>query len=121
MEPLLWFRFVDRNRHRWRIYLAVERQVPDLSDCSGICYADAKLIFVNAAEPCRIELEVVFHEIMHAGFEASGRKTSARFEELVIDAVDTDVARLAKQLGAKLPRRPRGWKALREYQRARVE
>lgn len=119
MEPMLWFRYTDRNRHVWRFYLAVEKQIPDLNSALGLCYHKRRDIYIDAMASPLTQAVTVFHEQTHLAVASSNRRIARDQEELVVSAIDAEMMRFAKSLGAKLPRRPRGWMRLREYQRSR--
>lgn len=65
-----WCRFRVHGAE-WHVYLANEREAPQLIGCMGVTLVEQGLIFVSSDMAADRRLAVLFHEIIHAAWANS--------------------------------------------------
>lgn len=111
-DPLFWHAFSDDRGEVWEVYLATVKGCPALEDLCGICFRDSRMIFINVVESKRVQILTYYHERLHSGCKDL-YFVPYNMEERVISKLERPVAKMAEDLGAKLPPYPQGYTALK--------
>lgn len=117
-DPLFWFGYRTDDGDPWMVYLATEKGVPQLVGNAGICFKRIRDIYVSLHEEETEFIETALHELDHSTLvdcvtKRGKRRIHHRTEEYVICHREPRFRALAQSLGWKLPRKPRGYGALR--------
>jgi hypothetical protein len=120
-HTLFWFSFSDRDKRRWKVFLATPHLLnkvwprPNkrtLNGIAGITLTNDRHILIDAAPPRHEQDETLLHEVMHATFTghndnaAKAARVSHEAEERAIAAFSPRLFPILKRKGLRWPARP---------------
>lgn len=123
VDPLLWFTFRSDDGPPWEVYLATEKGCPAIVSRHGVTDRENRHIILSLHHP--EELEQTFcHEVFgHVVMTGINREPAVRVgqirvhvhhrtEERIVRLTEPRVHTITRELGWRLPRKPRGYMAL---------
>lgn len=123
-QPVLWFEFLDRLRHRWRVELSCPTLSPELGTvggkggCYGYCVPDKRLIVIDIRETWLRQQRTLFHELGHAALVERPDIPDKAEENAVTMLADPLCALLTRPpFGLQTPARPALWGKFRRWAR----
>lgn len=110
---MLWFGFRDAGNYKWKVYL-VDRCTDEQGDFTtdlGTTEFERRRIEVTIRQTAREIRLAALHEIMHAcGGKRRRAGNAMEIEEGYISRAEYSLASVFRQLGAKLPDFPKGFR-----------
>src|SRR5688572_26755440 len=102
----------DDGHGRIRVFLATDKQVPDLRNLAGITYPQTREIFINVSESKSHQDMIVCHEACH-NFMWRTPFLSHAAEERAVSRMAPKMWAALRRHGLRWPPRPSGYLALK--------